>query len=135
MNKNIKSIIISASLMVLAVACDKNSEPAPSIAGNEKRGIFALSDTEANDIFETEFDFKQFTDILDDGFINDYSVIYISQKGQNNIEPDFEDLDSDNLYAYMYYDNPSATWEAGYNFAPVGNKELDWENIPFQMSW
>lgn len=69
------------------------------------------------------------TDILDDEFINDYSLIYISQRGPNNIEPEFDNIDSENLYIYMYYDNPAANWDGGYNFASVGSKELDWDYI------
>ena len=69
------------------------------------------------------------TAILDDGFKNDFSLIYISQKGPDNLNPEFENPESENMYVYMYYDNPAATWDGGYNFAPVGNKELDWTYI------
>ena len=77
-----------------------------------------------------------FINLLDDAFIDDYSIIYISQKN-NTLEPVFES-GSDNMYTYQYYNNPEAWWgpegeqgenQGGYNFAPVGNDELDWDRI------
>lgn len=76
------------------------------------------------------------TDILDDSFKDGESLIYISQAGVG-IDP-FVETETNNWYLYQYYDNESAWWgsegedgenEGGYNFAPVGQNELDWETI------
>ena len=92
-------------------------------------GLFAATRAGEGDDDDFATSANGITDFLEDDFIEDYSLIYISQRGPNNVEPIFDDPDSDNLYIYSYYENPAANWDNGYNFAPVGDRELDWDNI------
>lgn len=74
---------------------------------------------------------------LTEYFIDGTSVILISQRG-DNISLDFNDykvdpedpsilLPNPNLYKYVYYTNPEANWEQGFNFMPYARDHaLDW---------
>lgn len=76
---------------------------------------------------------------LYDYFIDGRSIILISQRA-NNLSLDFNDYDpsptdpselipNTNLYKYVYYTNPSAVWDSGFNFQPYGDHALDWAQI------
>lgn len=110
------------------ISCKDTKEVKPETQKKNSFSIYASTRTEEDDNNDVVTSSNGITDILEDEFIDGFSQIYISQRG-NNLDPSFEDLESDNLYTYSYYENPAASWESGYNFAPVGNKELDWKNI------
>lgn len=98
--------------------------------------------TVASSAFSVEFDTRASdnpneNDPLVDYFIDGRSVILISQQG-DHISLDFEDYTvsatdpsvttpNRNLYRYVYYTNPKADWEQGYNFQPYGDRALDWD--------
>lgn len=73
---------------------------------------------------------------LTEYFVDGTSVILISQRG-DRMSLDFNDevpsqtdpsilVPNRNLYKYVYYTNPDANWDQGYNFQPYGNNALDW---------
>ena len=121
-------VFLLSVFFIIPVSCvreeitEKDIDPESSL-------IRIYGDTRADDGEGVLDDKNVVTSILEDDFIPDYSIIYISQKGLHNVEPEFENPSSNNLYKYLYYENPSASWESGYNFSPVDDKELDWDNI------
>lgn len=122
----IKQLIYAAVALAISASCSDRetlSEP------EESKGVGIYASTRADEEGDILIGTNAVTDILDDSFENDFSVIYISQRGPNNVDPEFENPNSENLYTYVFYDNPSANWDGGYNFSPVGAKELDWDNI------
>lgn len=96
-------------------------------------------------VFDVEFATRAGENVKDsplyDYFIDGRSVIMISQRSNNmsiNFNPYTETTENDqtvtvpnkNLYKYVYYTNPSADWEAGFNFQPLNNSSaLDWDLI------
>ena len=121
--------IIALLLGIFLFSC-REAEVETSQGQNEKTlSVFASTRSEEDGDDDLVTMPNGITDILNDNFVEDYSLIYISQRGPDNVEPAFDNPDSDNLYTYSYYENPAATWESGYNFAPFGDKELDWKNI------
>ena len=95
--------------------------------------------TPAEEMTEKQLVLKRVDDLLDDGFVNNTSVFYISQDGtSSDIEPNFSSDDNDNLYTYVYYENPEAEWGpeeesgeniGGYNFTAVNGRALNWTYI------
>ena len=86
--------------------------------------------------FETRAGGTEETSSLEEYFIDGKSVILISQRG-DTLSIDFNEkiisekdpsgfTDNPNLYKYVYYSNPDANWDEGFNFQPFGNKALDW---------
>ena len=75
--------------------------------------------------------------VLEEYFIDGRSVIIISQRANalslnfNETTTDAEgnEIRNDNLYKYVYYNNPAANWEEYANFQPYGDRALDWEYI------
>lgn len=76
---------------------------------------------------------------LYDYFIDGRSVILLSQR-TNTMSITFDQyipdpanpgqlIENPNLYKYVYYTNPSANWESGFNFRPYNNYDLDWDLI------
>lgn len=76
---------------------------------------------------------------LYDYFIDGRSVVLLSQRGLT-LSIDFNDYTTDptdpsilipntNLYKYVYYTNPNANWESGFNFQPFEDYALDWDQI------
>lgn len=70
---------------------------------------------------------------LETKFIEDESILYISQYGDNIMEDPFSD-ESSNLYKYKYSKKnplyPDADWEQGYNFFPINSDNMiDWEVV------
>ena len=119
-------LIYTGLALVLTVSCS-DGEKMKESDNSQNIGIFAS--TRAEEDGDVVYGSNSITDILEDSFENDFSIIYISQRGPNNVNPEFDNPNSENLYTYVYYDNPSANWEGGYNFSSLGAKELDWENI------
>lgn len=78
---------------------------------------------------ETDKPYKQWTDLLDEDFKKDISILYISQRGQN-VTPSFgKNAGSENLYAYVYNGN-KATWDEGTNFNVIKNGQpFSWKNV------
>lgn len=127
-----KKTVIYLSVILYGMVLLSCSEKEGVKGENGKKGsslLYASTRADNEDDDDLVSTSNGITDFLEDEFIADFSLIYISQRGLNNIEPAFGDPDSDNLYTYVYYDNPAANWESGYNFAPAGDRELDWENI------
>lgn len=111
------------------------------LAGCQKDEVMPASSAPSSD-FDIEFDTRATgnpneNDPLLDYFIDGRSVILISQQG-DHLSLNFEDYtisDTDpsvstpnkNLYRYVYYTNPSADWDQGFDFQPYGDYALDWE--------
>ena len=116
-------------VLVALFSCQKEKEP-PQYNKAETESPCLYASTRAEEINDdVEIGNNPVTDCLNEDFVSGYSLIYISQRGGNNQDPDFMNETSDNFYTYLYYENPEANWEAGYNFEPYGKKELDWNKI------
>ena len=124
--------------MIGMVSCQTVAEP--ETVGRVETGaveVFAGNENGSDsDGFQSP-ELVEITNLLDDGFVNNRSIIYLSQLGPT-VDPNFTDPSGGNYYTYMYYDNPSAWFGppneegeniGGYNFAPFGQYELDWAKI------
>lgn len=132
MKRLLKNICIGLGILTGIPSCVNDTTEALEMAGSEASVTFDLEfDSRAG---ETNADSP-----LYDYFIDGRSVILISQRG-NNLSLDFNDYDvnpddpselipNKNLYKYVYYTNPVATWESGFNFQPYQGYALDWPRI------
>lgn len=132
------NLVCLTAAMGFLGSCSEVREKDIQVSENkENRGIYAMTETNNTDGQNENPDVAETNRLLDDKFRNDYSIIYITQDS-DKIQPDFSDETSDNFYSYLYYDNPGAWWGSnvegeenigGYNFAPLGQRELDWDLI------
>lgn len=82
---------------------------------------------------DSEFEEKNSYDggILNDEFVNNVSLLFVSQLG-TTLTPNFVNDGADNLYTYVYNENTNASWSSGFNFAPAPKENttaLTWNTI------
>lgn len=127
----LKDILIAVTLLVFVSASCRNAadEPHPE---RQKSPALEIE-------IESLADNTQSTSPINDYFIDGRSIILISQRG-DHMSIDFNDYDvspddpselvpNTNLYKYVYYSNPEADWNKGFNFMPYGDYELNWTEI------
>ena len=129
---SIKYILPSLILLLVLSGC-VSEEAALDVSQSSSEVKFDLQ-------FETRgIDDELFSESLEDYFVEGRSTLLISQRG-NNLNLSFDDeilqdgemVENHNLYKYTWYSNPAANWEEGYNFQPLGDKALDWDEIATQ---
>lgn len=126
-----KSILLASVLGLTGCINDVFEDPSEAPAASQLIDFDIEFESKAGDTFADS--------PLYDYFIDGRSVILISQRGQN-LSINFNDYlisstdpsvmeKNENLYKYVYYTNPTADWDQGFNFQPYGNNALDWNLI------
>ena len=128
----IKYILFLPFLSLIGCVSDKGQEPDPDYDSRIpfEMEIVSRAGEDAADLADSP---------LFDYFVDGRSIILISQRGEhislnfNEMVPSATDpsemVPNTNLYKYVYYTNPDATWEQGFNFQPYGDRALDWEQM------
>lgn len=111
-------LFIATVQLIVSCQDDKNN---PLSTGENDEIQFDVCVTTRADYESDMIDSNQ-----DKYFVQDQSVVYISQRS-TNLNTDFTP-ESTNCYKYIYNGNESANWETGFNFKPV-TEALNWGKI------
>lgn len=115
--------LLPAILLIIPACQDKTDEPA--YTGENDPIEFEL-------VFDTRTPTKpDDLEKFEDYFKEDESCVYISQRS-GSIGLDFTE-GSNNRYEYIYFSNPTADWDQGYNFR--SEHPLDWGKIQDNGQW